>query len=109
MARVGWPIQVRCPSLSPMKTRRDFLKLAPVAGVLVASSSRAAQSSATMTSAAPVSGTGSGDREAWTQLAARIAAPVLQALADRKLKATMPVEAHTGSKDRPQYTHLEAM
>jgi hypothetical protein len=34
---------------------------------------------------------------------------VLTALAERRLKATMPVESHASSKDRPQYTHLEAL
>jgi hypothetical protein len=34
---------------------------------------------------------------------------MLSALADRKLKATMPVESHPTSKDRPQYTYLEGL
>jgi hypothetical protein len=34
---------------------------------------------------------------------------MLPALAERKLKATMPIEAHPTSKDRPQYTYLEGL
>jgi hypothetical protein len=39
----------------------------------------------------------------------RLADPVLGALAQRRLKATMPVEAAPGTADRPDYTHLEAL
>jgi hypothetical protein len=40
----------------------------------------------------------------------RIADPVLAALSERKLKATMPVEApHGNAEDRKQYTYLEAL
>jgi hypothetical protein len=34
---------------------------------------------------------------------------MLPALAERKLKASMPVESHPTSKDRPQYTYLEGL
>lgn len=53
--------------------------------------------------------TGAEDRAYWVQIAARLSTPVLNALAERRLKATMPVESHLTSKDRPQYTHLEAV
>jgi hypothetical protein len=52
---------------------------------------------------------GSDDRTIWCGLATRLANPVLSALADRRLKASMPVEAAPGVTDRPQYTHLEAL
>jgi hypothetical protein len=42
-------------------------------------------------------------------VASRLAAPVLPALAERKLKATMPIESHRASKDRPDYAHLEVI
>ncbi|MFC3772074.1 DUF2264 domain-containing protein [Paenibacillus sp. GCM10012303] len=47
------------------------------------------------------------DREYWIHTLIRIADPVLGALAERRLKATMPVEGKLD--DRPNYTHLEAL
>lgn len=89
-----------------MKTRREFVKFSAAAGVLgvvrlPVQTANAAQAS--------VSPTGSADRAYWCQIASRLATPVLTALAARKLKATMPVESHPASKDRPEYTHLEAL
>lgn len=50
---------------------------------------------------------GTTDRATWTQMLDRIARPVLDALANGQLKATMPVEtAHPRPRDR--VTHLEA-
>jgi hypothetical protein len=50
------------------------------------------------------------DREYWVGLLTRIAHPVLSALAQQKLKASMPVEApHGNTAERRQYTHLEAL
>lgn len=50
------------------------------------------------------------DREYWIRVLTRIADPVLSALSQRKLKATMPVEApHGNASDRKQYTYLEAV
>ena len=46
-------------------------------------------------------------RDYWVQTMIRIAGPVLEALAQRKLKAVMPVEGKT--LDRSLYTHLEAL
>jgi hypothetical protein len=45
----------------------------------------------------------------WCGLAAKLAEPLLPALAERRLKREMPVESHPSSKDRPQYTHLEGL
>lgn len=93
-----------------MNPRRRFLKMAAttaVAGVGL----RAAP--ATGAGAAQKGGatatTGVEDRAYWTQVASRLSTPVLKALAERRLKAAMPVESHPSSKDRPQYTHLEAV
>ena len=52
---------------------------------------------------------GAADRAYWVQIAAKLAVPLLPALAERRLKATMPVESHPRSKDRPVYTHLEGL
>ena len=51
------------------------------------------------------------DRAEWVGLAERIARPVLTALANGKLKQTMPVEVGPGAtvKDRARVTHLEAL
>lgn len=47
------------------------------------------------------------DREQWIEWMLRIGRPVLEALAERKLKERMPVQDKTG--DRREYTYLEAM
>ncbi len=86
-----------------MKPRRDFVKLAAAAGLFATARARAASTPA------PSPSTGTDDRTAWCALAARLGTPVLNALAERRLKATMPVEAAPGVKDRPQFTHLEAL
>lgn len=86
-----------------MKTRREFVKLATAATLLGATSSRAMAPAAL-----PLTDSPADDRAYWAQVAARLATPVLEALAQRQLKATMPVEANN-SPDRPLYTHLEAL
>ena len=49
------------------------------------------------------------DREYWIQVLTRVSSPVLRALSERKLKATMPVEApHGNAEERRQFTYLEA-
>jgi hypothetical protein len=51
----------------------------------------------------------SSDRQFWLRQMQRVALPVLDALSHRKLKATMPIEAHKGSEEsRRHTTHLEA-
>jgi hypothetical protein len=50
------------------------------------------------------------ERDRWIQLLTRVCDPVLAALSERKLKASMPVEApHGNAHDRRQYTYLEAL
>ncbi len=94
-----------------MKTRRDFLKLSAgtAAATLTARATAAVlpASSATFTTGAVVPGV--TDRAYWCSIASRLATPVLDALARRRLKAEMPVEAQPASNDRPQFTHLEAL
>ncbi len=87
-----------------MNTRRNFIKLAAVAGTWGAA--RAAGQTGTRPAA---SGGATNDRAYWVDVAQRLASPLLPALAARKLKATMPVESHRSSKDRPQYTYLEGL
>lgn len=87
-----------------MLKRREFLKSATLLGFggMVAAPLSHAQGQKT----AGLSHD-SGQRVYWVDVLKKIATPVLKNLAQRKLKSTMPVEAHN-PKDRAQYTHLEA-
>jgi hypothetical protein len=87
-----------------MKTRRDFVKFTAAAGLASVAGSRTASPNAAATATS-----GTDDRAYWCSIAAKLATPVLSALAERRLKATMPVESHPSSKDRRDYTHLEAL
>jgi len=90
-----------------MKTRRDFVKLVGAAGLASTSTAQLGPTTASpLTTPLPAR---TRERAVWSDLASRLASPVLTALAARRLKATMPVEGHPSSKDRPQYTHLEAI
>ncbi|MBC7367233.1 MAG: DUF2264 domain-containing protein [Undibacterium sp.] len=91
-----------------MNTRRSFLKLSAIAALLGATTSQVAAASSPAASAPP-SLTPAATRALWCQLATRLADPVLTALSQRRLKATMPVESAPRTKDRPDYTHLEAL
>ncbi|MGH7951826.1 MAG: DUF2264 domain-containing protein, partial [Limisphaerales bacterium] len=87
-----------------MESRRKFLKSVTafgVAGVVGMS----AENSAAQTFAAASGKT--DDRSYWLAVMEKIAAPVLENLARRKLKVMMPVEA-ANPADRAKYTHLEA-
>src|SRR4051812_30756811 len=91
-----------------MKTRRDFVKLTTAAGLFSAVGARAQP--APGANATPVAASaGSDDRARWCALAGRLLTPVLTALSERRLKATMPVEAAPNVTDRPQFTYLEAL
>jgi hypothetical protein len=105
-----------------MNTRRAFLKLTAT-GALAATAARAQdvpETSATLTTTpgtlprsrpypAPPASTGVLDRAVWVRLAQKLASPLLPTLAARRLKATMPIESAPRTKDRPDYTHLEAL
>lgn len=81
-----------------MTDRRKFLQTLAAAGAIpTAAFSFHAQT------------TSSEDRRYWLDVLQRIAKPVLTNLAARQLKARMPVESHSRSNDRPQFTHLEAL
>ncbi len=59
--------------------------------------------------AAAAQGTPSPDREVWLRTMRKVATPVLEAMAARRLKATMPVQAAPGVTDRRDFTYLEAL
>lgn len=80
---------------------------AGAAGLAAATAGRAAQTMPV--DATKAARTGAEDRAYWCGVAARLANPLLGALAAKRLRATMPVEGHPASKDRPQYTHLEGL
>jgi hypothetical protein len=106
---VGSEVGVAAHSFT-MKTRRDFLTLTGAAALASTTIGRGADAGTGQTTVRAQGGaSGAEDRAFWTQMAGRIASPLLTALAARKLKATMPVEAHPTSKDRPQYTYLEGL
>lgn len=71
--------------------RRFFLKTLGISGVGALSSFKPAPPT---------------DRQIWLTYLDKLANPVLTNLANDSLKANMPVEGKT--KDRPEYTHLEA-
>lgn len=87
-----------------MNTRRDFLKSIAVAGMAGAVGTPVLAGATKH----PVSGNGSDDRAVWTGLLTKIATPVLDALAQRKLKALMPLEALQPERRAP-HALLEAV
>jgi hypothetical protein len=83
--------------------RRKFLKSFAAVGALASLQSKTALSSPLPES------TGEEARRYWVQVLTRVADPVLHALSQQKLKATMPVEApHGNVADRRHFTYLEA-
>lgn len=87
-----------------MNTRRDFLKSIAAAGMA------GAVGTPVLTGATkhPAPDSGSGDRAVWTGLLTKVATPVLDALARRKLKALMPLEALQPERRAP-HALLEAV
>ncbi len=93
-------------------TRRNFLK-----STLLASApfftGRAAEAAGRDTgSGADTQSTSSGkdDRAKWLNIVERVSQPVLEAISQQKLRATMPVEAAEGQVEaRSKSTHLEAV
>jgi hypothetical protein len=81
--------------------RRGFLKSGIALGI--------ASSLGSSALASPVTAS-KDDRQYWVEVAIRVSGPVLRALSERRLKATMPVEApHSNVEDRKHYTYLEAL
>jgi hypothetical protein len=82
--------------------RRNFLKNSIALGALSSLGGFTQPSSAATSS--------EDDRQYWIEVVTRVSGPVLHALSERKLKATMPVECPQGNvEDRKNYTYLEAM
>ncbi len=95
--------------MEPKATRRSFLKSAVLASapLLATTNIREAAAQPTDTADQP---SGLDDREHWLSIVERVSQPVLEAISQHKLHATMPVEAAAGAvEQRSQSTHLEAV
>jgi hypothetical protein len=94
-----------------IKTRRKFLLNTMAAGattLLVGNIN--AQTSASNAASAAMPSSGAEDRAAWLALLEQVSEPVLHALSERRLRATMPVEAAPGqSAARAIGSPLEAL
>lgn len=89
-------------------SRRNFLKGALLASVPFAAGSAAETPVPAVAQTQP--GEGTGDRARWVSIVERVSQPVLEAISQQKLRATMPVEAKQGLVEaRRQSTHLEAV
>ncbi len=82
-----------------MTTRRDFVKLMAAAGAVGATP--------LLEAGVPAMPTGDADRAQWLRWAEQLAAPLLPALARRRLKASLPVEA-ADPAERRAFVRLEA-
>jgi hypothetical protein len=88
-------------------TRRNFLKSALLASApLVAGTARGDATELVEEK----SQSGKDDRAQWLAIVERVAQPLLEAISQQKLHATMPIEAAKGlTESRSQSTHLEAV
>jgi hypothetical protein len=91
-----------------MENRRAFLKsLAAAAGAAGVTGLTASATAQPAVPASQTAGSPADDRTYWLSVMERVAAPVLQNLAQRTLRKNMPVEAPDPA-ERKIYTHLEA-
>ena len=89
-------------------SRRSFLKgaLLTTAPLLACAAAEAAPHDTTP----QASSSGADDRAKWIAIVERVSQPVLEAISQQKLRATMPVESAPGLEDdRRKSTHLEAV
>jgi hypothetical protein len=93
-------------TLEGKATRRSFVKSALLASApLLAAPAAQGAVRGTKAEEALVS-----DRAKWLAIVERVSQPVLEAISQQKLRATMPVEAAAGQVEaRRQSTHLEAV
>ena len=87
-------------------TRRTFLKSALLASapLLAGSASHAAAETP------HPSATGKDDRRQWLAIVEKVSQPVLEAISQQKLHATMPVECAKGEEQASrESTHLQAV
>jgi hypothetical protein len=85
------------------EARRTFLRNIAAVGTLTA------VTPASLMSAPLPEQQGDDDRRYWLEIVSRVSDPVLRALAERRLKERMPIEAPRNTvEDRRQFTYLEA-
>jgi hypothetical protein len=88
--------------------RRTFLKSALLASAPLLAAPNA--QAAVRGTPAQENPSGASDRAKWLAIVERVAQPVLEAISQQKLRATMPVEAAPGEDEaRRKSTHLEAV
>jgi hypothetical protein len=89
-------------------TRRNFLKSAVLASAPLLAVTAARGEGRSGESQASASGP--ADRAKWLAIVERVSQPVLEAVSQQKLRATMPVETAPGMEEaRRESTHLEAV
>ncbi|MGD0155482.1 MAG: DUF2264 domain-containing protein [Terracidiphilus sp.] len=89
-------------------TRRNFLKSTLLASAPLQAG--AAAQGEGRSREAPASESGRNDRAKWLAIVERVSQPVLEAMSQQKLRATMPVEAAPGFEEaRRESMHLEAV
>lgn len=91
-----------------MATRREFLKTGAATAMWLANGAMAADVPGAANAGATSHSVGDLERRFWVEIAEKLANPVLGALADKRLRRSMPIEAADPSK-RQDYTHLEAL
>lgn len=93
-------------SLPPRDGRRGFLQRMFGAGAAPA----LVPAAWCLPAASPSPASGADDRAFWRGTLARVARPVLESLANNRLRTAMPVECPTGRiEERRAVTHLEAL
>jgi len=101
--------ELNASSATRSASRRTFLKSAVLASAPLLAGP-AAQAAAAELPAQPATTTGAQDRKAWLAVVERVSQPVLEAISQQKLRATMPIEAAKGDEAaRAKSTHLEAV
>lgn len=90
--------------------RREMLKSGLAAGAVVGMGFQGLMQSEAQLSDGAAAAVLTDDRASWVALLDRVCRPLFAAVSERRLKATMPVEAYAGEQGhRRQTTYLEAL
>ena len=93
-----------------MERRREFLRRLAALGATVPVGASWAWANAGASAIDPPAPPSPELREEWLRVLTKLADPVLAALAEGRLRATMPVElSATATPERKEYAHLEAV
>jgi hypothetical protein len=89
-------------------TRRAFLKSTLLASAPLIAGTSACATIASAQASTP--GTGQDDRKKWLAIVEQVSQPLLQAISQQKLRATMPIECARGEEEASRSnTHLQAV